>query len=155
MSLIPGTLIARHGVGILLRGPAGSGKSDIALQWLRAGHQLISDDSVDVQCEQTDLMGHAPAAGVGMLYLRGLGLIDVSTAFGPDAIAPCARIALVIDLTHDPVRECLEGDWQQTTIAGIHCPMLRLSSRRPIGALLDLALDTLGYRVASTEKSHF
>ena len=138
MSLSPGTLVLVGGVGILLRGPAGSGKSDTALALIHAGHRLVADDAVDIRHEDGGLVGRAPAAGTGLLCLRGPGLIDVVQCFGRGAVAPSAAIDRVVDLVDEPRSVTAEADWQPTRIHGVRRPRMALAPGRPLAALLEV-----------------
>ncbi len=138
MSLIPGTLVLVDGVGILLRGPAGSGKSDTALALIHAGHQLVADDAVDIRRLNDRLVGGAPAAGEGLLCLRGPGLIDVAACFGAGALARSATVDRVVDLVDEPLPATTDADWQPIRIHGVSCSRMALSPGRPLPALLEV-----------------
>jgi len=81
--------------GVLLLGDSGAGKSDLALQLLDRGHELIADDAVDVSIRQGRLVGACPEQLIGLLEPRGLGIIRV----GSDRPGACL-IDLIIRLTH-------------------------------------------------------
>ena len=138
MSLIPGTLVLVDGMGILLRGPAGSGKSDTALALIHAGHRLVADDAVDIRRMDDRLVGSPPAAGEGLLCLRGPGLIDVVACFGTGAVARSATVDRVVDLVDEPRPATTEADWQPIRIEGVCCPRMALSPGRPLPALLEV-----------------
>ncbi|MEX0449398.1 HPr kinase/phosphatase C-terminal domain-containing protein [Spiribacter sp. 221] len=138
MSLIPGTLVLVNGMGILLRGPAGSGKSDTALALIHAGHRLVADDAVDIQRLDDTLVGSAPAAGAGLLCLRGPGLIDVAACFGDGALARSATVDRVVDLVDEPLPASTEADWRSIRIHGVPCPRMAVVPERPLSALLEV-----------------
>ena len=93
-----GVLLNVYGVGVLLVGESGMGKSETALELIRAGHVLVADDRVDVQHIHNDIYGHAPDIIKGLLEIRGIGIIDVEKMFGASALGDEAKIDLVIDL---------------------------------------------------------
>lgn len=140
MTRIAATLVQVHGHGVLLRGPAGSGKSDTALALVHAGHTLVSDDGVDLHPGPQRLMGAAPAAGYGLLYLRGIGLLDVAEQFGAQAVLRRCAIRLVIDLIDERQPETPEGQWSITHLAGVAIPRLALAPNRPLSALIPTAV---------------
>ena len=81
-----------HGVAVVLRGPSGSGKSDLALRLIaRYGAQLIADDQLHLRAPARQLLCEAPAALAGLIEVRGLGLMRLDHSAG-------APVALVVDL---------------------------------------------------------
>lgn len=87
---IHATCIAIGGTGVLLRGPSGSGKSDLALRLIDGGAELVADDRVLLD-GGAELIGRPPAEIAGRLEVRGLGIVSV-------AHRPFAAIGLVVDL---------------------------------------------------------
>ena len=102
--------MSRDGDGILLLGPSGSGKSDLALRLLGRGFDLVADDRVDID----DGVAAAPAALAGLLEVRGLGIVRLP-------YAPTARLALVAELGAPADR--LPA---QARHAGLGLPLIRL-----------------------------
>ncbi|WP_268912828.1 HPr(Ser) kinase/phosphatase [Lentilactobacillus sp. SPB1-3] len=98
---IHGVLVDVYGLGILITGDSGVGKSETALELVKRGHRLIADDRVEVyqQDEQT-LMGEAPAILKHLLEIRGIGIIDVMTLFGTGAVRSRTKVALIIHLAN-------------------------------------------------------
>lgn len=88
-----GSCAAREGMGVLLTGPAGSGKSDLVLRLLSRGFSLVADDRVEV----TGVLARPPANLAGLLEVRGLGIVRLPYLAE-------ARLALVVELTADTVR---------------------------------------------------
>ncbi|MDR9432296.1 MAG: hypothetical protein RI539_04035 [Spiribacter sp.] len=140
MNSIPATLIALEDCGVLLRGQAGSGKSDTALALVAAGHQLVADDAVRLQRTHQQLRGSAPANGRGLIYIRSLGLIDVRRVFGNNAYRDSVAIELIVDLHSNPKDTALLGGELSTEIAGVKRPRLVLACHRPIAALIRVAV---------------
>ena len=94
-----GTLLDVSGVGVLIRGKSGLGKSEVALELVRRGHQLVADDRVDIyQREQGVLVGEAPEILKKYLEIRGIGIVNVVSLFGVKAYKENKKIFLVIDL---------------------------------------------------------
>ncbi len=98
-------LVSVDGVGILLRGPSGSGKSLAALNLMRHGHRLISDDLVEVvPGPDGEIIGRA-LEGEVRIEVRGLGVFKAESLF-PHAVAKQCRIDLVLDMdTYDPYKD--------------------------------------------------
>ncbi len=118
------TAVARRGPrgwrGVLLRGPSGSGKSDLALRLIDAGWRLIGDDYVHVWRSGGGLHACAPETIAGRIEARGLGIIDAPWR-------PVARIVLVVDCRLTAPERLPEPDW--ATIEGVRLPRLRLDIR--------------------------
>ncbi|HET8727232.1 MAG TPA: HPr kinase/phosphatase C-terminal domain-containing protein [Alphaproteobacteria bacterium] len=91
MATIHATCVALQGAGVLLRGPSGSGKSDLALRLIDGGALLVADDRVALTLEDGRVMARPPAALAGFLEVRGIGPVPMP------ATAP-APVALVVDL---------------------------------------------------------
>ena len=83
----------------LIRGKSGLGKSEVALELVRRGHQLVADDRVDIyQREKGVLVGEAPDILKKYLEIRGIGIINVTHLFGVKAFKDDKKIMLVVDL---------------------------------------------------------
>lgn len=95
---VHGVLINVFGTGVLITGDSGMGKSEIALELIRKGHVLISDDRVDVKRAHNNLIGFAPELLSGMLEIRGIGIMNVSRMFGAAAVMESSNIDFVIYL---------------------------------------------------------
>ncbi|MBD7937057.1 MULTISPECIES: HPr(Ser) kinase/phosphatase [Cytobacillus] len=96
---IHGVLVDIYGVGVLITGKSGVGKSETALELVKRGHRLVADDCVEIRQEDEDtLVGSAPELIEHLLEIRGLGIINVMTLFGAGAIRRFKKISLVMDL---------------------------------------------------------
>ncbi|KRN90331.1 HPr(Ser) kinase/phosphatase [Ligilactobacillus ceti] len=94
-----GVLVDIYGLGVLITGNSGIGKSEIGLDLIKRGHRLIADDRVEVyqQDEQT-IMGEAPAILRHLLEIRGIGIINVMDLFGVSAVLQNTTIDLIVNL---------------------------------------------------------
>jgi HPr kinase/phosphorylase len=96
---IHGVLVEIFGMGILITGESGIGKSETALELVQRGHRLIADDRVDVhQQDETTVIGEAPKILDHMLEIRGVGIIDVMDLFGAGAVRSATSISLIVHL---------------------------------------------------------
>ena len=96
---IHGVLIDVYGVGVLITGESGIGKSEMALELIKRGHRLVSDDVVEIRkVSEETLIGTAPEITKHLIELRGIGIIDVKTLFGVEAVMDTSNIDLVIKL---------------------------------------------------------
>jgi len=93
-----GVLVEVYGIGMLLTGESGVGKSEAAIELLKRGHRLIADDAVEIKAIDTVLEGTAPELIRHYVELRGIGVIDVRLLFGVGAIKATQVIHLVVNL---------------------------------------------------------
>jgi len=94
-----GVLVEVYGVGLLLTGESGVGKSETAVELLKRGHRLVADDAVEIRAIDVDvLQGEAPELIRHYVELRGLGIIDVRQIFGLGAVKAFQNIHLVVNL---------------------------------------------------------
>ena len=98
---VHGVLVEVFGMGVLLTGESGVGKSETALALVQHGHRLIADDRVDVyQRDHETVVGESPKILKHLMEIRGIGIIDVLKLFGIGAIKDETEISLVINLTN-------------------------------------------------------
>jgi HPr kinase/phosphorylase len=96
---VHGVLVDIYGIGVLITGKSGVGKSETALELVKRGHRLVADDCVEIRQEDQDtLVGTSPDLIEHLLEIRGLGIINVMTLFGAGAVRSNKRITLVINL---------------------------------------------------------
>ncbi|GAA6491532.1 MAG TPA: HPr(Ser) kinase/phosphatase [Candidatus Bariatricus faecipullorum] len=96
---IHGVLVDVMGVGVLIMGESGIGKSEAALELIKRGHRLVTDDVVEIHKVSDDtLVGTAPGITRHFIELRGIGIIDVKTLFGVQSVKETQNIDLVITL---------------------------------------------------------
>lgn len=93
-----GVLVNVNGMGILIIGDSGIGKSETALELIHRGHRLISDDSVVIKRVGNDLVGLSPEVTQGFMEIRGVGIINIERIFGIGSIQISKKIELVIEL---------------------------------------------------------
>ena len=91
MILVHGTTVALEGDGVLLRGPSGSGKSDLALRLIDGGARLVADDQTELTRTPNGLVSRAPVSIAGKIEVRGVGIMRVPTV-------PSSPVRLVVDL---------------------------------------------------------
>ena len=121
--------LLQHGqwTGVLLRGPSGSGKSDLALRLMAQGARLVADDYAVLWASGGRLYATAPETIAGRIEARGLGIVSQPTRW----IAP---VGLIVDLTHEPVARM--PDRRTETLHGVAVPTLRLDPRPASATIL-------------------
>ena len=154
-----GVLVDVYGMGVLLTGESGVGKSEAALELVRRGHQLVADDVVDV-CRITEnrLIGESPETVRHFMEIRGIGIIDIKAMYGISAVLTSKTIDLVIHLEAWKEKKAydrlgLSEDF--TTIMDVRVPQLVLPVRpgRNVAVVIEVAarnfsLKQMGYSAA-------
>ena len=145
----------RHGVflavintGVMITGKSGIGKSEVALDLVQRGHQLIADDVVEIyRKEGPELLGECPSALKGYIEIRGLGIINVEKMFGPAAILDDYELELIIDLQDATDAEILELDRLQPSLRSedilgveISCLSMLVAPGRNLSVLVEAAI---------------
>lgn len=142
MSCVHGTSVALGSDGVLLRGPSGSGKSDLALRLIDEGARLIADDQTELRRRTGRLEMSAPASLEGLLEVRGVGIVRVSCV-------RCVSLRLVVDLVRDEAIERLPEP-RFVELEGLSFPLLELAPfAASATAKLRLALTALATPVAA------
>jgi HPr kinase/phosphorylase len=136
-----GALVEVHGVGVLLRGPSGIGKSETALELVSRGHCLVADDVVEVERRSEGvLFGTAPPLIRHHIELRGIGIVDVPELYGPSSVRDDVRIELLcrLEVWREGVSyERLGFSRPSETLAGVPVPAVVLAMR-PSGNMATL-----------------
>ena len=149
-----GVMMSIHGVGVMLTGESGMGKSEAAMELIRKGNVIISDDRVDVMRVHNSIIAKAPEILYGLLEIRGIGIIDVEKMFGAMASSPQEELKLVIHLVpFEPDAEYNRiGDEtvRYTRILDVLIPTLVLpvSAGRNTAALIESAVSEFKLKLA-------
>jgi HPr kinase/phosphorylase len=99
------------GLGVLLTGESGLGKSELGLELISRGHGLVADDAVDLyRVSQTSLDGRCPELLQNLLEVRGIGLLDIKAIFGETAVRRKMRLKLIVHLVR---KETMERDFER------------------------------------------
>ena len=154
-----GVLVDVYGVGVLLTGESGVGKSEAALELVKRGHQLVADDVVDI-CRVSDnrLTGECPEMVRHFMEIRGIGIIDIKAMYGVSAVAMSKSIDMVMHMEHwvqGKEYDRLGLDEDTITILGVKVPYQILPVRpgRNLAIIIEVAarnlsLKRMGYSAA-------
>ncbi|HEY5633374.1 MAG TPA: HPr(Ser) kinase/phosphatase [Burkholderiaceae bacterium] len=131
------------GMGVLISGESGLGKSELALELISRGHGLVADDVVDFKrIAPHAIEGRCPALLRNMLEVRGLGLLDIRAIFGETAIRPKMKLKLIVHLVR---RSTLENEYQRLPLEALTEEVLGLQVRKvviPVAAGRNMAVLT-------------
>lgn len=144
MGLLHGTCLEIDGVGVLLRGPSGSGKSDLALRMMDGGARLVADDQVETQALGGRLRAVAPETLDGLMEVRGVGVVSVPTIAS-------VEVSLVIELMpSEDVPRMPEPS--HTEIEGVRLPLFPIAPFEPSAAAkLRLAVRAARHEIVLNE----
>ncbi len=154
-----GVLVDVYGVGLLITGNSGVGKSEAALELVKRGHRLVADDAVDIcRVNDTRLVGRAPERTRHFMEIRGVGIIDIYTMYGVSSVIREKSIDMEVHMElwqEGRNYERLGLDDSTTTILGVKIPQLLLPIHpgRNIAIVLEVAarnlrLKQMGYSAA-------
>lgn len=142
---IHGVLVDVYGVGVLIMGESGIGKSEAALELVKRGHRLVTDDVVEIRKVSDDtLVGSAPSITKHMIEIRGIGIVDVKTLFGVQSVKETQSIDLVITLEEwDKNREYdrlgLEENYTEFLGNKIICHSIPIRPGRNVAVIVESA----------------
>ena len=142
---IHGVLVDVYGEGVLIMGESGIGKSEAALELIKRGHRLVSDDVVEIsKVSDVELVGTAPDITRHFIELRGIGIIDVKTLFGVESVKNTQSIDLVIKLeewSRDKEYDRLGLKEEYTEILGnkVVCHSLPIRPGRNLAVIVESA----------------
>ncbi|MBP3636634.1 MAG: HPr kinase/phosphorylase [Clostridia bacterium] len=154
-----GVLVDVYGVGVLLTGESGVGKSEAALELVKRGHQLVADDVVDI-CRVSDnrLTGECPEMVRHFMEIRGIGIIDIKAMYGVSAVAMSKSIDLVMHMekwVEGKEYDRLGLSEETITILGVKVPhqIMPVRPGRNLAIIIEVAarnlsLKRMGYSAA-------
>jgi serine kinase of HPr protein (carbohydrate metabolism regulator) len=135
---VHGSTVAVDGRAVLITGPSGSGKSDLALRLLDRGFTLVSDDQTIVRKDGDRLVASAPPTISGKLEIRGIGVVEIERVDN-------MPVALLVELTSDIQR--LPDDNRERPILGIKLPLISIDAMAASApSKVALALDRMGLK---------
>ncbi|GAB6138037.1 HPr(Ser) kinase/phosphatase [Halanaerobaculum tunisiense] len=154
-----GVLVEIYGVGVLIKGSSGIGKSESALDLVKRGHRLVADDAVVIRrVTRNTLVGSAPEISKYYMELRGLGIINVKTLFGAGSIREEQNIDLIVELeewNNEENYDRLGLENEKEGILDVTVPKVTIPVRpgRNLAMVMEVAamnfrLNSMGYNAA-------
>lgn len=158
---VHGVLVDVYGLGVLIQGDSGIGKSETALELIKRGHRLIADDRVDVyQQDEFTLIGEPPKILQHLIEIRGIGIIDVMNLFGASAVRGFMQVQLDVYLeawSKDKQYDRLGSEDSNVRIADVDIPQIRIPVKtgRNVAIIIEVAAmnfraKTMGYDASKT-----
>ncbi|ADO76741.1 HPr(Ser) kinase/phosphatase [Halanaerobium praevalens] len=159
IKVIHGVLVDIYGIGVLIRGQSGIGKSETAIELVKRGHRLVADDIIEIKkVGELSLTGTAPANARYFLEMRGIGIINVKTLFGAGAVKHDSPINLTVKLEkwqEGKEYERLGLDNNKAEIMGLKIDAITIPVKpgRNLALVLEVAamnyrMKTMGYNAA-------
>ncbi len=163
---VHGVLVDVYGEGVLITGESGIGKSEAALELVKRGHRLVSDDVVEIRKVSDDtLIGTAPDITRHLIELRGIGIVDVKMLFGVSSVRETQSIDLVIrleewDKDKDYDRIGLEEEYTEYLGNKVVCHSIPIRPGRNLAIITESAAvnfrqKKMGYNAAQELYSRF
>ena len=155
-----GVLLDVYGVGVLLTGKSGVGKSEAALELIKRGHQLVADDVVDI-CRISDerLIGTCPEKVRHLMEIRGIGVIDVQAMFGIGAVSFSKSIDLMMELvTAEDNTPCDRIGLTENNVeilgVSVPCQTVPIKPGRNLAIIVEVASRNLSLRRTGFNAAH-
>jgi len=159
-TVIHGCMVDVQGMGIMIQGPSGSGKSEAVVGLLQRGGSLVADDAVHLRLlEEREIIASAPELTRNLIEVRGIGVLNVAAMFGVGAVRLSKRLDLVIHLVPNAdlsTMERFDAGAHAITIIGQDIPLIQVPVMlgRDIASLIEIAamnhkLRTFGYNSAA------
>jgi HPr kinase/phosphorylase len=151
---IHGVLVDVYGIGILITGESGIGKSETALELIKRGHRLVADDAVDIKQIDGVLHGTSPYITSGMIEVRGMGIIDIPALYGLSSVLKSKDINMIIYLEQwkeDENYDRLGIDKEYLNILNVPVRKLKIPIRpgRNLAVIIEAAAANYRYSLIS------
>jgi len=146
VTTVHGVFMDVLGLGVLITGESGLGKSELALELISRGHGLVADDAVELSRTSPHVIdGHCPTLLQNMLEVRGLGLLNIRTIFGETSVRRKMKLKLIVHLVRATAQDKFERlPLQDMTQELLGCPirkvMLQVAAGRNLAVLVEAAV---------------
>ncbi|MEW4354098.1 HPr(Ser) kinase/phosphatase [Streptococcus pneumoniae] len=142
---IHGVLMDIYGMGVLIQGDSGIGKSETGLELVKRGHRLVADDRVDIYAKDESTLWGEPAEILKhLLEIRGVGIIDVMSLYGASAVKDSSQVQLAVYLeNYDTTKtfDRLGNNAEEFEVSGVSIPRIRIPVKtgRNISVVIEAA----------------
>ena len=147
---VHGVLMDIYGMGVLIQGDSGIGKSETGLELVKRGHRLVADDRVDIYAKDEMTLWGEPAEILRhLLEIRGVGIIDVMSLYGAIAVKDSSQVQIAVYLENFDVHKTFDrlgNDTEELEVAGVRIPRIRIPVKtgRNISVVIEAA--AMNYR---------
>ena len=147
---IHGVLMDIYGMGVLIQGDSGIGKSETGLELVKRGHRLVADDRVDIYAKDEMTLWGEPAEILRhLLEIRGVGIIDVMSLYGASAVKDSSQVQLAVYLENYDVNKTFDrlgNNGEEFEVSGVSIPRIRIPVKtgRNISVVIEAA--AMNYR---------
>ena len=147
---VHGVLMDIYGMGVLIQGDSGIGKSDTGLELVKRGHRLVADDRVDIYAkDEVTLWGEPAEILRHLLEIRGVGIIDVMSLYGASAVKDSSQVQIAVYLENYDTQKTFDrlgNDTEELEVAGVRIPRIRIPVKtgRNISVVIEAA--AMNYR---------
>ena len=147
---VHGVLMDIYGMGVLIQGDSGIGKSETGLELVKRGHRLVADDRVDIYAkDEVTLWGEPAEILRHLLEIRGVGIIDVMSLYGASAVKDSSQVQIAVYLDNYDTQKTFDrlgNDTEELEVAGVRIPRIRIPVKtgRNISVVIEAA--AMNYR---------
>ena len=147
---VHGVVMDIYGMGVLIQGDSGIGKSETGLELVKRGHRLVADDRVDIYAKDEMTLWGEPAEILRhLLEIRGVGIIDVMSLYGASAVKDSSQVQIAVYLENFDVHKTFDrlgNDTEELEVAGVRIPRIRIPVKtgRNISVVIEAA--AMNYR---------
>lgn len=147
---VHGVLMDIYGMGVLIQGDSGIGKSETGLELVKRGHRLVADDRVDIYAkDEVTLWGEPAEILRHLLEIRGVGIIDVMSLYGASAVKDSSQVQIAVYLENYDTQKTFDrlgNDTEELEVAGVSIPRIRIPVKtgRNISVVIEAA--AMNYR---------
>ena len=147
---VHGVLMDIYGMGVLIQGDSGIGKSETGLELVKRGHRLVADDRVDIYAKDEMTLWGEPAEILRhLLEIRGVGIIDVMSLYGASAVKDSSQVQIAVYLENYDTHKTFDrlgNNAEELEIAGVSIPRIRIPVKtgRNISVVIEAA--AMNYR---------